>query len=136
MRLVERLGLAAAVSAAALTVFAAAGIAVADDGAYGAVALDSKTGFVAFAYGMDTEDEALDKVKAECASQNASCDTTAPVHNACVSLARSGDDKAYGISVHATRAESQERAVAECSSNGGTGCNVHDTYCSPEGLDQ
>ena len=113
-----------------------AAAAIAQDGAYGAFAIDSKTGFVAFAYGMGSEDEALDKVKAECASQNANCDTSAPVHNACVALARSANDTAYGLSVHDTRAEAQERAIASCSDNGGTGCNVHDTYCSPEGLDQ
>lgn len=108
----------------------------ADDGAFGAVAIDTRSGFVAFAYGLASEAEALDKVKAECAAQKAACNDGRPFHDACVSLARSSDDQKYGLAVEATRAAAQETALGECSDHGGVGCNVHDTYCAPDGLDR
>jgi len=128
----ERLALCAAMFA-----LLSSGVsAVADDGVFGAVALDPKSGFVAFADAAMTRAAALAEVSAECSAHGADCSESHAFQNACASLARSSDDKAYGISVHDTRAASQEGAVKACADNGGSGCNIHDTYCSPEGLDQ
>lgn len=106
------------------------------DGPYGAVALDPKTGFVAFSDSANTADEAMATAMSLCEKNGANCTESHGVHNGCAALARSSDDETYGISIHDTRQAAQDGAIKACADNGGSGCNIHDTYCSPKGLDE
>ncbi len=103
---------------------------------YGAVGLDPSSGQVAFITSQPSADAALTALKALCQENNVDCRDTNSFHDQCAALARSSDDHTYGLSIHDTRVMAQERAVATCQSNGGSGCNVHDTYCAPADLDE
>lgn len=99
------------------------------------VAYSKHSGFVVFAHGHD-EETVTAELSDACAKADVSdCKTDFVGSNICISLARSGDDKEFGIAVESSRAASQERALSECTGANGKGCNIHDTYCAPSTLE-
>ncbi|MBJ3774236.1 DUF4189 domain-containing protein [Acuticoccus mangrovi] len=102
---------------------------------YVAVAGDKATGTFGFVSGAPSKQDAEEAATAECAKDSDNCEGIAVFDHGCVSLARSADDKTYGLYLSKSRAGAQQGAVKECSESGGSGCNVHDTYCAPTDLD-
>ncbi|UOM35611.1 DUF4189 domain-containing protein [Acuticoccus sp. I52.16.1] len=108
--------------------------AAADDNSYGAVGVDPHNASVVFITEKASRNQAMDAVQALCQEHNMTCEVTKPFHDGCASLARSTDGSTYGLGFEATPASSQTTALDECTKEGGTGCNIHDTYCSPANL--
>lgn len=111
------------------------GAAAAADNTFVAVVYSPSTGNVAFAKGGSDMD-ARTKAMSECQGSGVSdCKLAFAGTDMCISLARSADEKSFGIGAGSSKDRSQGKALKECASHGGVGCNLHDTICGPASLD-
>jgi len=104
------------------------------DGTFVAVVYSPSTGDVAFAQG-DSDMAARTEAMSECQGRGVSdCKLAFGGTDMCVALARSADEKSFGIGAGSSRDRAHSRALDECASHGAVGCNLHDTYCGPASL--
>jgi len=121
-------------TAAAIAAFAFPAALSAQDNTFVGVAYSPSTANVAFAEG-DSDMAVRDKAMSECQGSGASdCQLAFAGTDMCVALARSADEKSFGIGAGSSRDRAQGKALSECSGHGAVGCNLHDTYCGPASL--
>ncbi len=104
-----------------------------EDLAYGAVAFDKAKGFIAFAEHQPSEALALQAVREDCKSSNATCSFEHAFTKQCAAYATSSDGLGFGLTIMATRAKAEEAAMSECKKQGHSGCKVAKLVCAPEG---
>jgi serine/threonine-protein kinase len=92
---------------------------------WGALAYSNATGRYGFAYDYPTQAQAINKAVVKCGIRD--CRGVVWFHNGCGAFARGSG--VWGWAIGDTRADAEERAIAECRKHGG-GCRAIAWACT------
>ncbi len=98
-------------------------------GSWGAIATSPSSGAWGSSFNYDSGDAARDRAQSECAKFAWDCRVSATFQNTCVTVAR-GANNAFGWAWGFTPAERAQRAIQECTNQGGSNCDILTRFCT------
>ncbi len=100
-------------------------------GAFGAIALSTKTGAWGTAYNYNNETAARNRALSECSQHADDCRVYRTFENVCVAVAGDGSGN-FGWAWGFTPNERRRRAIQQCTDQGGQNCKIETQFCTGE----